>query len=301
MTVMPLTEDERLRAIGSVEYLQGYVRRALDPGSDFDPLPAPEPGDWLAEHHEAGQSFDDFARTVQNRPDEFRNKIYLQPLGTFPPDKSPPLELLRLCATALFTLDVTILSPLDIAEMGFTSRINPVSHNRQMLTHDILKFLKTRIPNDAFCMLAITMEDLYPDSLWNFVFGQASLYERVGVFSFIRYDPMFYGEKKGKDYRDKILRRSCKVLIHETAHMFSMEHCIYYRCVLNGSNHLRESDAQPLMFCPVCLRKLQLSIGFGILDRYRKMQEFFKEIGFTDEARWVEKRLRGIVAGNDAK
>ena len=145
------------------------------------------------------------------------------------------------------------------------------------------------------------MEDLYPDPLWNFVFGQASLYERVGVFSFIRYDPAFYGEKKGKTYRDMLLRRSCKVLIHETAHMFRMEHCIYYRCVLNGSNHLGESDARPLMFCPVCLRKLQLSIGFGILYRYQKLQDFFRNAGFTDEERWVEKRIRSIVAGTDEK
>jgi archaemetzincin len=35
------------------------------------------------------------------------------------------------------------------------------------------------------------MEDLYPDPAWNFVFGQASLRERVEVFSFARYDPAF--------------------------------------------------------------------------------------------------------------
>jgi archaemetzincin len=33
------------------------------------------------------------------------------------------------------------------------------------------------------------MEDLYPEPSWNFVFGQASLNERVGVYSFARYGP----------------------------------------------------------------------------------------------------------------
>jgi hypothetical protein len=56
-----------------------------------------------------------------------------------------------------------------------------------------------------------------------------------------------------------------------------------------------------LIFCPVCLRKLQLSIGFGILDRYRKLQDFFRKAGFEDEERWVEHRIRGIVVGTDEK
>ena len=87
------------------------------------------------------------------------------------------------------------------------------------------------------------MDDLYPEPSWNFVFGQASLGERVGVYSFARYDPAFYGEKRGEDYEKVLLWRSCKVLVHETAHMFGLRHCIYFKCVLNGSNHLKESDS----------------------------------------------------------
>jgi predicted Zn-dependent protease len=47
--------------------------------------------------------------------------------------------------------------------------------NRQLLTTNILALLKKKIPGDAFCLLGITMEDLYPDPSWNFVFGQARL------------------------------------------------------------------------------------------------------------------------------
>ena len=36
------------------------------------------------------------------------------------------------------------------------------------------------------------MIDLYPNESWNFVFGQANPGAGVGVFSFARYDPLFY-------------------------------------------------------------------------------------------------------------
>lgn len=64
----------------------------------------------------------------------------------------------------------------------------------------MLNFLKARVTADAFCVLAVSMEDLYPEPSWNFVFGQASLRERVGAYSFARYDPAFYGEPRAPGY-----------------------------------------------------------------------------------------------------
>jgi archaemetzincin len=86
----------------------------------------------------------------------------------------------------------------------------------------MIDWLKERLPADAFCIVAITMEDLYPESSWNFVFGQASVTERVGVYSFARYDPALYGGARGKDYKKLILHRSMKVLTHETGHIFGL-------------------------------------------------------------------------------
>lgn len=40
---------------------------------------------------------------------------------------------------------------------------------------DLLRFLSNTKPKDAFCIVGITMIDLYPKESWNFVFGQASL------------------------------------------------------------------------------------------------------------------------------
>jgi archaemetzincin len=77
--------------------------------------------------------------------------------------------------------------------------------------------------------------------------------------------------------------------------MFSLAHCIFFRCILNGSNHLPESDSRPLSLCLVCLRKIQFSIGFDVLDRYDKLFNFCRKVGFDHEARWVAGQLKGII------
>jgi archaemetzincin len=288
------TSAERLRAIGSTRGLPETLQKFFRPDGDFEPIPVPKPGDWLAEHPESGQSFDEFVRSRPRRPGARRTRIYLMPLGEFPDGESPPVTTLREYGGAYFAMDVEVLPALSISGRGLTTRTNPITGNRQILTGDVLALLRNQLPRDAFCVLAITMEDLYPDPSWNFVFGQASLREGVGVFSFARYDPAFYGQERGKDYHEILLRRSCRVLVHEMAHMFSLEHCTYFRCVLNGSNHLRESDSRPLSLCPVCLRKLHFSIGFEVAGRYQGLLRFYRNIGFDPETRWVENRLRKI-------
>ena len=95
-------------------------------------------------------------------------------------------------------------------------------------------------------------------------------------------------------YQQLLLRRSAKVLVHETAHMFSLAHCIYFKCVMNGSNHLQESDSRPLSLCPVCLRKLKSSIGFDVAARYYRLQRFYSNVGFVYEQDWVTRRLKKI-------
>jgi len=41
------------------------------------------------------------------------------------------------------------------------------------------------------------MIDLYPQESWNFVFGEADIKRKVGVFSFARYNPKFWDESLG--------------------------------------------------------------------------------------------------------
>lgn len=189
---------------------------------------------------------------------------------------------------------------LSIYQSGCNMRCRKC-HSWEFTQYVKSALLQKELPADAFCMLAITMEDLYPEPFWNFVFGQASLRERVGVFSFARYDPAFYGELVTDRDHEVLPRRSLKILVHETAHMFSLTHCIYFKCVLNGSNHLEESDSRPLSVCPVCLRKLQASIAFDVADRYRRLLRFYEGKGFSSETRWVSKRLDRILVADEER
>ena len=295
MAFAPPSQKTIHDAIGDLSGLPVLLQRAFAPDAgSFDPIPNPGPNHWLAVHDEPGQTFDQFKASRPNRPAPDRRIIYLQPLGDFVPERSPSIDKLREFAAAFFAMEVKALPPIPIQSSKFATRQNPLTGNPQILTNDVLKFLTTRLPADAFCILAITMEDLYPEPSWNFVFGQASLRDRVAVYSFVRYDPAFYGEPRMAGYEMLLLRRSCKVLAHETGHMFGLAHCTYFNCLMNGSNHLVESDRRPLHLCPVCLRKLQWSIGFDVLERYVELERVNRLTGFTDEAAWLSRRIKTV-------
>jgi archaemetzincin len=285
----------RMQAIGPTAGLAEPLRRALEPADAFAPIPAPGPRDWLANHPEAGQTFEQFVRSRPNRPSAPRKELYFQPLGEFAKGEGPPLERLRQFAVAFFAIDVAVLPTLSLTGSGITSRRNPRTRKTQLLTRDILALLRRRLPADAFAVLGITLEDLYPEPSWNFVFGEADLRGRVGVYSFARYDPRFFSDQPFADRQSLLLRRSCKVLAHETAHMFGIEHCIFFDCLMNGSNHLAESDARPMHLCPVDLRKLHHSTGFDVVGRYRRLRDFCRSAGFADEERWLSGQLARLT------
>lgn len=272
-------EDSRMSAIGSRAGLPASLARALDP-APFTPLGKPGPMDWLANQREPGQTFLQYRQSWPNRPDAQRHVIYLQPLGTFGAE-APSLELLRAYAAAFFMMDVRVLPAMPI-DGTITKRINSSSGQSQLLTTDLLTRLRAQLPSDAFCLLGVTMEDLYPSASWNFVFGQASLTDRVGVYSFARY---------GGASKELMLRRSFKVLSHETGHMFGVAHCIWYGCVMNGSNHLAETDARPMHLCPVDLRKLHWNIRFDVVERDRRLRAICAEAGLEDEVQWIDAEL----------
>jgi predicted Zn-dependent protease len=64
------------------------------------------------------------------------------------------------------------------------------------------------------------------------VFGQAFSQFRVAAFSFARYSPTFSPKApalpKGTDVAKLVLRRSVKVFLHETLHLLSLDHCVFW-------------------------------------------------------------------------
>jgi archaemetzincin len=287
----PPTALDRAEALGPLADTPPLLQRLLTADEDFPPIPIPKPGDWLASHPERGQTFASYCAVGFNRPSSTRHVIYLLPLGDFPADTSPPLEDLRAYAEAFFQLEVKVLPAVAIAESKFSLRINEYTQKLQLRSTDVLTFLKTQLPRDAYCLLGVTMTDLYPAPSWNFVFGQASLMDRVGIYSFARYDPAFFGRKRTDDYQQVILQRSCKVLAHETGHMFGLPHCIYFECLMNGSNNLEETDASPHYLCPVCLRKLHFNVQLNPITRYEELARFYHDHAWAEVARWTERQL----------
>ena len=292
-----IEQPDRIAAIGNTSQLSPELQRAFDPAGDFEPMGKPEPGDWLAEHPEKPQSFAAFLNADTNVPAGERRIIYLLPLGEFPAD-APPLAALSQITHAFFQVEVRMLPAVKIKDVAAKTRIHEYTKKRQLLAPDVLTWMTKRLPEDAFGMMAITMEDLYPEPSWNFVFGMASLRERVGVQSFARQDPAFFGEARGADWKQIALRRATWTLVHEIGHMFGLTHCTYWECVQAGSNNQQEADRRPLHLCPVDLRKLHSAIEFDPAVREEELARVLRELGITDEAAWSERRAKWIREGS---
>jgi archaemetzincin len=292
----PPVIEPRIAAIGETSGLSPELQRAFDPTGDFEPMPEPRPNDWLAEHPEKPQSYRDWLDQDTHVITDTRGVIYLLPIGDFP-SSAPSIETLRTIVHAFFTIEVRVLPAVTVADVGAKTRINSGTHKRQLLAPDVLAWLAKRVPEDAFGVVAITMTDLYPQESWNFVFGMASLSERVGVQSFARQDPAFFGDQRDAGWQQLALRRATWTMVHETCHMFGLTHCVYWQCIVAGSNHQAEADSRPLRPCPVCLRKLHTAIKFDPGTREADLANVYRTVGFADEADWSAHRARWITDG----
>ena len=255
-------------------------------------LSPPKPGEWLWEHAEPGQTFAQYRASKPVRPAGRRRVLYLQPLGDFSETQQKILNRTAEYMHLYFGLPVKKREALslDIIPPG-ARRVHPSWGMNQILSTYVLdQVLIPRVPRDAVAVLALTTSDLWPGEGWNFVFGQASLQSRVGVWSIYRNgDP-----EAGEDAFRLCLRRTLKTATHETGHMFSMLHCTAYECNMCGSNHRAESDRHPLWLCPVCLAKISWATGVKPLDRYRRLAAFCHENGLTEEAQFFQESVAAL-------
>lgn len=255
----------------------------------FEPLGRPKPGEWRHSFHEKHQSFADYVECSPVRPDEKRKKIYIQPIGEFDTLREGIIHTAAEYLHAFFNLEVEVnlsLSSSIIPDQA--GRMN--EGQRQVLTHYILdKVLEPTLPDDAAAYIAFTTFDLYPEESWNFVFGQASVKKRIGVWSLARFgDPA-----AGKNDYLVCLIRTLRTASHETCHMFSMAHCVKYRCNMNGSNSLEESNRKPLWLCPECVCKLCYGMGISEEKHLRSMKAFWEK---QQQANMVEVYEKMIAA-----
>jgi len=259
----------------------------------FDPMPAPKPGDWMTAHPEPRQSFAAYVRSDPIRPTRRRHTLVVSQVGPMDAEEAGHLATLREFLGLYYRLPVREGPTLGLEGVRRRERSILGRRRTQYLTGDLLsKVLAPAMPRDAVCLLGVTMKDLYPEPSWNYVFGQASLRWRVGIYSLVRFQPEFWGKARSEATRRLALRRSLKTLVHETGHMFGVHHCQRFRCVMNGSNSLAESDRRPVHLCPVCLKKFRWNLGFDLRKRYEALHRFYRNHGLADEAAWVARRLK---------
>lgn len=252
----------------------------------------PQPGEWLAEHPEPGQSFEAYQWIDPVRPDATRTTLYIRPLGDFGPEERAVLEATADFMARFFCLPVRIEAPAPLAEVPpGAQREHPAWGTPQILTTWVLdELLRPARPADAVAYLALTSADLWPGGDWNFVFGQASLRERVGVWSIHR-----NGNAAGTpEERRQFLLRTLKTAVHETGHMLSVEHCVKYECVMNGSNHQAESDSRPLALCPVDQAKITWNTRCDPVERLRRLAEFAERYGLIEERTFYERSATAL-------
>jgi archaemetzincin len=168
--------------LGSLSDVKEEFRNLFIPDSNFPLIPDPQPGEWLAEHEEKYESYEDFVGRNPNKVTGIRKVIYFLPLGEFS-GESPSLDDLQDYTSKFFQLEVKLLPIYKFSKSEFSPRIG-LTNETQILGSEILSFLINQLPPDAYCLLGITMTDLYPQPSWNFIFGCADVENRVGVFSF---------------------------------------------------------------------------------------------------------------------
>ena len=134
-----------------------------------------------------------FAHPVRYR----RRTILIQPLthsqasSGYKHTEIHPSVLSHLCSFCekfFLGMTVEVAPPVDLSQIRkLTRRVHQTTNREQFLVSDIRKFLQSQRPSRAFCILGVTVADLYPSPEWNFVLGEASQAQGGGVFSFGRY------------------------------------------------------------------------------------------------------------------
>lgn len=256
-------------------------------------------GEWLELNKEKGQTFTEYWNKNSNikptQPTEERTKIYLQLYGDFDETQLRLMDSVERFLSIFYELPIERLEQKSLDSTSLDTA-NWRLHKRngfQVKTGFILDSLEKNLPADGVMLVSFTTNDLYPSQKWSFVFGQARLHNRVGVWSMAR-----FGDanliNKDTDAFNLALQRTCKTAAHEIGHIFSLQHCTFYRCAMQGANHLTELDGHPSYFCPVCDAKIISNLSLSLSKRYENLAAFWKNQQQLETSNYYKKSVLGM-------
>lgn len=248
--------------------------------------------DWLAQHNEAGQGFGEYLDSHPVTLTPARHALCVQPLGALSATQRAVVREAAEFMALYFHTEARVCEGLPLERVPSSAVRAARGFGLQMHTQPLLDLLRQRLPSDAAAYVAFTASDLYPQPSWNFVLGQASLTDRVGVWSLAR----FGRPDASPSARRRCLLRTIKVATHETGHMFSLPHCTAYECNMNGANSLEESDRSPLALCPQCQAKLAWATGAQPAAQFGPLADWCARHGLAAEAGCFRRSQRALQA-----
>lgn len=253
------------------------------------------------------QSWQEHLR-IANKLDRNRCTIYIQLLEDPFPDEEA-LSAIQEYLVAFFRLPIKVVyQPWQ--SMGLQTRpARGGFGDLQLSMDDLLDWLKTHVPQDAYCIVAITAIDLFVPSAtsWDYIPGRSHYTQRHGACSLSR----LASEVDWKVVpcsRSKFIRRCFKLTSHEVAHMFGLKHCVDSTCRMAGTMSLQHHDDTTLLFCSKCDSKLRRLLKWSsseMEDRAGKLaqtlsrscegSEFEEEIAALQVPATAHGRLQPII------
>lgn len=301
----------------------------------YQPIKPPGENDWLMIHKEHGQTFTEYKRFGCHQITKEREVIYIAPLSfnvnpAF--DKSLLTAMVVLSQSYFFDMKIKLLN-LKITTEGVGFRYYE-DGTYQLNANDIIEKLFHEKPDDGYCLICLTDIDLYSDvrvikpRKWiyyppeyknDFCYELISYKYFVSICSISRFDPNFSLKKEPETSEEKIsfyfsfLKRCAKLMIKNIGHLFGLKNCIFFVCIMNGFNSMKEFDSRPIEVCPCCLRKIFTTIARKyedindngrvrndslIIQRFKMIKSCLEEnfTGIFDkELEWYNDRLDSLT------
>lgn len=195
------------------------------------------------------------------------------------------------------------------------ARVSHSNGNRQLRCSDIKEAFRSVPAFKDKKILILTDEDLFEEDSDLFVAGLAWSVYGVGVFSLLRYNQSFSYLSNDYWYQYccatlssnvesdlvELLRRSARLFSHELLHLFGFNHCVAFRCLMNGSGHIAEDIRQPLLLCPIDLEKvMQLKLNYSKLQDYlMNLSNVLERLGLVSELQIVKKIFSTVSCQSD--